>query len=194
NTCANPVIKHIDERIRRTAAQYCATRQALVHLGPKLGETEWKKKLRILTPDDVRGRPPATFSDPDHKSRKKRRKTATVEEAAHEAQKRNDEVQPASWIWLELSEGQEGDDATAMTEALRIEWAKTRARAWRWMEEMRRVLEFLAWKSLWWLEQIDQRPDVVADEILREGFTAYTHRQSRMQTELRSRFVESWKD
>ncbi|KAJ7613253.1 hypothetical protein DFH06DRAFT_1274591 [Mycena polygramma] len=201
NTRANTAIKHIDERIRRTAAQYRAARQALVHLGPKLGETEWKKKLRILTPDDVRGRPRATFSDPDHKSRKKRRKTATAEEAAHEAQKRNDEVRPASWIWLQLSEGQEGDDETAMTEALRIEWAKTRARAWRWTEEvdlveeeMRRVLEFLAWKSLWWLEQIDQRPDVVADEILREGFTAYARRQSRMQTELRSRFVESWKD
>ncbi|KAJ7609754.1 hypothetical protein DFH06DRAFT_1016897 [Mycena polygramma] len=180
NTRANTAIKHIDERIRRTAAQYRAARQALVHLGPKLGETEWKKKLRILTPDDVR---------------------ATAEEAAHEAQKRNDEVRPASWIWLQLSEGQEGDDETAMTEALRIEWAKTRARAWRWTEEvdlveeeMRRVLEFLAWKSLWWLEQIDQRPDVVADEILREGFTAYARRQSRMQTELRSRFVESWKD
>ncbi|KAF8183464.1 hypothetical protein K438DRAFT_1974947 [Mycena galopus ATCC 62051] len=45
-----------------------------------------------------------------------------------------------------------------MVEALRIEWARARTRAWRWTEqvdlveeEMRRVLQFLDWKAEWWL-------------------------------------------
>jgi hypothetical protein len=44
---------------------------------------------------------------------------------------------------------------------LRIEWAKTRAKALRYAEEvdlleeeMRRVLQFLEWRASWWRAQI----------------------------------------
>ncbi|KAJ7817193.1 hypothetical protein B0H14DRAFT_3474826 [Mycena olivaceomarginata] len=53
-----------------------------------------------------------------------------------------------------------------MVEALRLEWAKTRARAWRWTEEvdllkqeMDQVGRFLRWKETWWMEIQDQRLD-----------------------------------
>ncbi|KAJ7022257.1 hypothetical protein C8F04DRAFT_1272805 [Mycena alexandri] len=51
---------------------------------------------------------------------------------------------------------------------LRIEWAKARARAMRWTEEvdlleeeMRRIQQFLTWRAGWWLERADghQRED-----------------------------------
>ncbi|KAJ7824840.1 hypothetical protein B0H13DRAFT_1449392, partial [Mycena leptocephala] len=75
------------------------------------------------------------------------------------------------------------------------------ARAWRWTEEvdlleeeMRRVLEFLKWRAGWWMTLVDQRPEVVEDVVLQEGFTAYARRQSQLQLDLRSRFQENWRD
>ncbi|KAJ7363875.1 hypothetical protein DFH08DRAFT_798338 [Mycena albidolilacea] len=53
---------------------YRAACAALAYLGPILKETEWKLKLQTLAPDDVRARPHAIFSDPEHKSRKKKKK------------------------------------------------------------------------------------------------------------------------
>ncbi|KAJ7748905.1 hypothetical protein B0H16DRAFT_1847881 [Mycena metata] len=200
NTRAKTSIKAVDERTRRTSATYRAARLSLVGLGARLDETEWKRKLRVLTPDDVRQRPRATFSDPQHKSRKKRRRTQTPQQAADEARKKREEERPASWIWLsELSQGE--SEQAGMVEALRIEWAKTRARAWRWTEEvdlveeeMRRVLQFLSWKAQWWLDLIDRRPNVTEDPVLHEGVRAYARRQSQIQSDLRARFEGNWAD
>ncbi|KAJ7026189.1 hypothetical protein C8F04DRAFT_1212668 [Mycena alexandri] len=67
--------------------------------------------------------------------------------------------------------------------ALRIEWAKTRARSLRWTEEvdlleeeMRRVLQFLTWRAGWWEEQIGRRG--LPEGSQREGETAYAARQA----------------
>ncbi|KAJ6575811.1 hypothetical protein B0H10DRAFT_1837609 [Mycena sp. CBHHK59/15] len=155
NTRAKTSIKLLDERLRRTAQKYRVTRAALAVLSPRLNETEWKTQLRPLSHDDVRQRPQV------------------------EVRRKELEERPASWIWLTLL-SEEEDAETGMTEALRIEWARTRARAWRWTEEvdlleeeMRRVLEFLKWRAGWWMSLVDQRPEVVEDVVLQEGFTAY---------------------
>ncbi|KAJ7330528.1 hypothetical protein DFH08DRAFT_708944, partial [Mycena albidolilacea] len=179
NTRANTSIANVDERIRRTAAQYRVARLALVSLGPILEETDWKLKLRPLSQDDVRQRPP---------------------QAAEALRKKKEEERSASWIWLAQLSEEEGSQ-TGMAEALRIEWAKTRARAWRWTEEvdlveeeMRRVLEFQRWKAEWWMGLMNQHPSAADDQTLREGGTAYARRQSKMQLDLRRRFEENWKD
>ncbi|KAJ7099168.1 hypothetical protein C8R44DRAFT_747853 [Mycena epipterygia] len=186
-----------EERVRQTAIEYRVARLALSALGAKLKERDWMRELKVLMPDDVRGRPRGTFSDPMHKQRNKKRKT---EADVHAEARRKEEERPASWIWLSQLSSAE-DMEKGMTEALRIEWAKTRARAWRWTEEvdlveeeMRRVLLFLDWKAAWWLTLIDECPVVVEDETMREGFKAYALRQSRMQRSLKSRFEGNWKD
>ncbi|KAF7368021.1 hypothetical protein MSAN_00867900 [Mycena sanguinolenta] len=81
-----------------------------------------------------------------------------------------------------------------------IEWAKTRARAYRWTEEvdlveeeMHRVLEFLRWKARWWIDLIDHRRSFGNDFVLQEGFVAYARRQSKLQLGLRERFLRNWK-
>lgn len=63
-------------------------------------------------------------------------------------------------------------------EALRVEWAKCKARAARWeeeirilLEEMRRVIAFGEWKADWWDSQAERRAGV--DMILKEGLGAY---------------------
>ncbi|KAJ7104828.1 hypothetical protein C8R44DRAFT_639918, partial [Mycena epipterygia] len=171
NTRAKTSIKNVDERVRRTAIEYRVARLTLSALGAKLKERDWMRELKVLTPDDVRGRPRGI----------------------------KEEERPALWIWLSQLSSAE-DMEKGMTEALRIEWAKTRARAWRWTEvdlveeEMRRVLLFLDWKAAWWLTLIDQCPVVVEDETMREGFKACALRQSHMQRSLKSRFEGNWKD
>ncbi|KAJ7813492.1 hypothetical protein B0H13DRAFT_1925396 [Mycena leptocephala] len=195
NTRAKTSIKLLDERLRRTAQKYRVACQALVVLGPKLKETEWKTQLRPLSHDDVRQRPRGTFADANHKLRSKKRKTEA--EIELEAQRKELEERPASWIWL----AQLSEEETGMTEALQIEWARTRARAWRWTEEvdlleeeMRWVLAFLEWRAGWWMRLVNQRPEVVEDVVLQEGFTAYARRQSQLQLALHARFQENWKD
>ncbi|KAJ7084140.1 hypothetical protein C8R44DRAFT_753251 [Mycena epipterygia] len=92
-------------------------------LGAKLKENNWKKELRVLTPDNVRGRPQGTFSDPRHKQQNKKRKR----EADVQAEEcRKEEERPASWIWMSQLSSAE-DMEKGMMEALRIEWAKRQA-------------------------------------------------------------------
>ncbi|KAJ7787000.1 hypothetical protein B0H14DRAFT_3506102 [Mycena olivaceomarginata] len=179
NTCAKGVIDAVEDSIRQTAAEYRAARVALTYLGPVLKETQWKLKLQTLAPDDVRARPCATFSDPEHKSRKKKKKRLEGRAATEEMRKKKQEERPASWIWLSQLTDKEGLQG-GMVEVLRLEWAKTRARAWRWTEEvdlleqeMDWVGRFHRWKETWWMEIQDQRPSVLEDSILSEGFTAY---------------------
>ncbi|KAK7044331.1 CxC2 domain-containing protein [Favolaschia claudopus] len=175
NTRAKTTIESLDEQIRRTSAQYRVAYQAVAVLAPLLKETAWTRTLRVLAPDDS-----------------KKRRTRGVEDPGVRREQ-DAETRPASWIWLsQLSEDEESQGG--MTEALRIEWAKTRARAWRWTEEvdlleeeMRRVLEFLKWKAEWWMGLIGQREED-------EGFIAYARRQSRIQTDLRARFEGNWRD
>jgi hypothetical protein len=98
-----------------------------------------------------------------------------------------------SWIWL--MEGVHIDEYIADSDdILRSEWAKSRARAKRateevclLREEMRRALEFLEWKSEWWLSRQTSRE--VTCSALAEGLQAYAQEQSDIQRDL----LDSWR-
>jgi hypothetical protein len=55
NTCARTLIRRTQGKTDAAAEKYRVSYKALVVLGGILGETEWKKALRPLTSDDVRG-------------------------------------------------------------------------------------------------------------------------------------------
>ncbi|KAJ7707008.1 hypothetical protein B0H14DRAFT_2207870, partial [Mycena olivaceomarginata] len=81
--------------------------------------------------------------------------------------------------------------------AVRIRWAKTRARANHWAEEvdlleeeMRRVDMFLQWRSGWWKERVGLQG--LPEEPQREGETAYAIRQSVVQATLAAEFATEW--
>ena len=82
-----------------------------------------------------------------------------------------------------------------------MEWAKSRARAKRWTEEvlllkeeMRRVLCFLEWKAEWWEALKDNwegtalPPDTIA------GMRAYAISQAALQRALSKDFTRLWED
>lgn len=80
---------------------------------------------------------------------------------------------------------------------MRVEWAKSSARADRWdeetelsCEEMRRVLETFHRKSKWWLAQMQCRPS--ASAAVRRGVAAYAAKQAAMYTALGHSFSNKW--
>jgi hypothetical protein len=87
--------------------------------------------------------------------------------------------------------------------ALRIEWAKTRARSLRWSEEvrlleeeMRRIQQFLLWQSGWWMTRVGLRSTRVrggvVDDAQREGDMAYALRQAAARSDLCGVFAAKW--
>ncbi|KAJ7024119.1 hypothetical protein C8F04DRAFT_1192750 [Mycena alexandri] len=166
-------IEILDERIWRAAEDYCAAHRALSSLGPRLKETKWALVLKPLAADDVRGMPRALFSDPERKGRGKKRKRDGAEQPP---------APPPEmlWIWRTgvstlAAAASTSEEAVikATNESLRVEWAKTRARAHRWTEEV---------------------------DLLEEEMRLY-HRLPRMagvvaviQEKMKARFEGNWKD
>ncbi|KAJ7150169.1 hypothetical protein C8R43DRAFT_1128212 [Mycena crocata] len=187
-------IDALEDRIRRAAAQYRAARVALVSLGRALDEHDWEQTLKELKEEDIRARPRSTFSDPE-RQRGVRGSAAAIKRQRLMRKKRV--VRPLSWIWISQTKAQKAGEPQAMNEALRIEWAKTRARRLRWREEvdlleeeMRRIQVFMTWWAGWWTGLIGQR--VIVDEAQREGETAYASRQAALRLALRDSFAEKW--
>jgi hypothetical protein len=80
---------------------------------------------------------------------------------------------------------------------MRVEWAKTHARANRWQEEvillteeMRRVVVYLDWKASWWRTQGSRRDDLRAD--ITDGLRAYAYEQADLTHRLAESFAALW--
>ncbi|KAJ7891640.1 hypothetical protein B0H14DRAFT_2560696 [Mycena olivaceomarginata] len=176
----------IQVRIDSAAAEYRVARAALVQLS--IGkERDWLGYLQPLLAADVRGRPSAVFGDDERRKRggsKKKRPRVERDEDPEVAKMRAEEGKGMSWIWK--SEGTTGTEEDVVnSEPLRIEWAKTRAKAMRYAEEvdlleeeMRRVLQFLDWRAEWWQSQVGLRVEKQPEEALREGHAAYAMKQA----------------
>jgi hypothetical protein len=198
------IIERVHERARATAAKYRAARAAKLKLS---GPGEWENELRVLADADIR-----SYQDPNKLCRKRGRPGTLEDEHAsthveeeemetedfsllpekHDRRDGTGETRRTfSWIWLTaVNPGSDGD------EILQIEWAKSRARANRakeevllLKEEMRRVIEFLKWKSQWWLSKAEDRS---AGDDLAEGLFAYAHKQARLHNGLSQHFRTIW--
>lgn len=81
--------------------------------------------------------------------------------------------------------------------ALRIEWARCKARALRWLEElelvseeMRRAIEFCDYEESWWAGRIGLRTDVDAE--LGEGLKSYAHERVLAEREFKAKWEGQW--
>lgn len=82
--------------------------------------------------------------------------------------------------------------------ALRVEWAKCKARSSRWHEnlevleeEMRRVCAYSVKKEAWWRALPAQRPDV--DAALSDGLLAYAMEHADLEAQYRIKTEHKWK-
>ncbi|KAH9885590.1 hypothetical protein C8Q73DRAFT_659447, partial [Cubamyces lactineus] len=159
-------------KLDRAAERYRAAYTALSALDP---EGEWMARFKTLQKEDIRG--PA-------------RDNTDSSEGRHQT----------SWIWLSpgaMRAATNSTDSEEFVENMRVEWARSRARARRWaeeeklvLEEMRRVLAYLEWKAAWWRRQGASRQDVTL--ALRRGLRAYAEKQAGVLDGLRLHFASVW--
>jgi hypothetical protein len=183
------------------------------------GAGEWEETLCVLNDGDIRG-----YQDPDRlRVRAGHRGTLEDEQVAAAAAEVQEDVdmgddvadeslleevrekrdgtgetrRTLSWIWTTKSRTPSPDDES--DDILRVEWAKSRARAARCREEvlllkeeMRRTIAFLDWKTKWWMDRQGARTNVTSKE-LREGLDAYAEVQADLQKMLKEEFCAIWK-
>ncbi|KAG1892824.1 hypothetical protein F4604DRAFT_1913518 [Suillus subluteus] len=188
NTHAQKSIQAVKCRLILSHEKYSCAQQALICLSTHLLYLGWEHKLQQLRKSDLqpmgdlRGRTQGTAIMP--------------------------------WIWL--TQGISADDSDRLQDyksslfttfsnglmdtshlALRIKWCKTRARHNWWfeeiqllLEEMRCIIEFLAWQAKWWDEQATLR--VAERSVDVEGLAAYAKRQATIRRSLSARFQALW--
>ena len=208
STRSRTVIDRVHERARQAAEKYRTARAAKLELS---GPGNWQNVLQVLNDADVRG-----YQDPD-RLKVRNGRPGTLEDGQADAPEQTSRApgislfneprnrqdgtgetrRTLSWIWMTKTPNITGETEDETDEVLRTEWAKSRARAIRCKEEvmllkeeMRRVTEFLAWKSQWWREREERRKD--ADGALLEGLRGYGRRQSILQKSLADDFLKIW--
>ena len=178
-TKSRAVMHTIQERIDRAVRRYRVARDALLQLDPS---GTWQELYPALKDSDNRGpgKEPEEVSTSDGKF-------------------------IPSWIWLLNPNATTGDPTQStistdeVNEDMRVEWAQCVARVSRWeeevvllREEMRRVVQFLDWKSKDWALKADARADVVTPEVSL-GLAAYAHKQASIFRNLAITFCRRWR-
>jgi hypothetical protein len=168
-TKSRGVMQTVQDRIARSFSHYNTARGALLSLDPCGG---WKELYPLLTQADNRG------------------PGKEVEEISG-----SDGQYSPSWIWHSGATAISPDE---VNDDMRVEWAQCIARADRWeeeetllQEEMRRVVQFLEWRSSEWFAKTDSRAGTVAPAV-HAGLSAYANKQRSVYHTLATRFCQRW--
>ncbi|KAG1886404.1 uncharacterized protein F5891DRAFT_1132498 [Suillus fuscotomentosus] len=193
NTRARNTLKAVEARIEAAASTYEHAHRALVVLSPRVNQTGWHSSLRPLDRGDIRSMTDLLWGETEG-TRKLSWIWNMQEAAASEMDKDNAlEGRRLFILWLPSQTHRQSD--------MRIEWCKARARAMRWAEEvellkeeMRRILQFLAWDAQRWDERGLENTLEDAGEEECEGRMAYAKRQASLHRMLAESFKTSWTD
>ncbi|KAF8131200.1 hypothetical protein EV363DRAFT_1165737 [Boletus edulis] len=172
NTRARTTLHAIENRINAAANRYNDARNALENLASHLKETSWRSVLRPLHRQDIRGMSDLLWGETEG-------------------------TRKLSWIWSMRGSVNDNRDEAGALEDLRIEWCKARARAHRWAEEVKLLLEemwrtvvFFEWDATDWNTRgVEFTSD---DPALLEGFRAYAQRQAALRRALATSCCMSW--
>lgn len=168
-TKARAAIQALQDRIGKSIHRYRVARNALLQLDPG---GEWEDLYLPLTDGDNRG--PGKEQEEVHTS---------------------DGQYTQSWIWRSNTTAVSQDE---VNDDMRVEWAQCMARAVRWeeevtllQEEMRRVVQFLVWRSRNWFSKVNARVGTVTPAV-RAGISAYANKQGSIFRNLATRFSQRW--
>ncbi|KAG6836043.1 hypothetical protein H0H93_012007 [Arthromyces matolae] len=191
----------ISARIRDASSRYRAAREALLNLR---GNGPWEEVFRELQEKDLRGVNEHVVRSEEENSRARAHAWASsstvdpIQTISTRELQTGEGHRSASWIWYTVSKEElEADSDGTLNDGIRLEWLKARSRAHRWKEEvqlleeeMRRVLEYTKWKSVWWEQKGLQRN--VESPSLREGLLAYAARQAEVEEGRRIAWSAKW--
>jgi hypothetical protein len=179
NTRLRTLFNRFRNTTERVAERYRTAHRVLTNMDPG---GSWSTRLHVLRPEDIRGPGREDFDKHDRRPE--------VSERRREQ----------SWIWL-VPRTETAPDIGVMEEHLdanlRVEWAKSRARAGRWteevdldVEEMRRTLTFFEWKARWWRKRTHLRLTESGD--LRNGIAAYAEKQAVLLERRAANYAQHW--
>ncbi|KAI0054741.1 hypothetical protein BV25DRAFT_1785935, partial [Artomyces pyxidatus] len=174
-TRAQSLQSQVDAKVNASARRYRNARR-VYHL--LAGDGEWQDDLRELRDEDVRGLSERVL-------------VAARQRDGGEGQK------TLSWLWYSAaSSGARGDGSVHA--AVRTEWAKSRARARRWSEEVRfvkaemeRVLATFTYMSNMWNAFAQHASSSTSRELL-DGLKAYAVQHSKLYCRLSRSFTSMW--
>jgi hypothetical protein len=169
-TKSRAVVQTVQDRIDKHARRYRVARDALLCLDPR---KEWQDMYLPLAEADNRG----PGKEPEEKLLR-------------------DGQYALSWIWRSSATSVSPDE---VNKDMRVEWAQSVARADRWeeevillREEMRRVVQFLEWRSSDWFAKADSRTGAVTSSV-RAGLSAYANKQGSVFHNITVRFTQRWR-
>ncbi|KAF6750101.1 hypothetical protein DFP72DRAFT_852070 [Ephemerocybe angulata] len=176
---------HYEAQIAVSRDEYRQARIALLALGKMLGKKGLEAFYLPLEDGDIRAMVRPELDDIGE-SRDPNDMTGATRRVS-------------SWIWRHASAA-EDNHTVYEAEAVKVEWAKSRARASRYQEEIRivkeemnRTLRFFKWKEARWYEKAGARQAVEeVSEDYDEGLRAYAKRQGSICLTLRRRFEHAW--
>ncbi|KAK7024597.1 hypothetical protein VNI00_016158 [Paramarasmius palmivorus] len=185
---AREVLARNNHKMEEAKDKYRAAYTALMSLRNGTLQNR-EKKFQELRDADVR-----SLDEEDTHAMKNVRKALGKERLAAE---RNSLIQAGesrrttTWIWRDVDVS---GDPEIVKEVVRVEWSKAWARKRRWEEEellveeeMRRVIETLAFEAGEWRERL-----VEGESSVEEGMKAYAERQAVLREQLASRFRRIW--
>ncbi|THU75491.1 hypothetical protein K435DRAFT_814289 [Dendrothele bispora CBS 962.96] len=208
STRAGGVLRHIDIRIHSRKIRYRLARDCLLRL---VGHGKWEEELRELKDTDITGLNERKLTEEEAAEREERRKRLGINTEIGEeddyleddgviARVQGESKCVLSWIWSSVSI-EKGDDT--FRDAVRVEWCKSRARMFRWKEEvmllteeLRRMQHYAIWKAEWWMERrVGLNGGHILETIspeLREGLDAYAWQQTSFQHGSALKIRERW--
>ncbi|KAJ7721966.1 hypothetical protein DFH07DRAFT_783991 [Mycena maculata] len=198
-TWAYTLIERVGERVDALATKYRRAREALIALQGRAACGHLKElkagDIQLDEEQEVDARVQRKLGEISSKSSRRQGGGLSSKEKMF------------SWIWTEGGgPGRDeeelhdckrlGTDASLL--AVRVEWSKAKARKERWeeevellREEMKRVLRFLWWHTMWWEIRRATRREGVTPELL-AGLQAYAARQAAIHREITRGFKRVW--
>ncbi|KAF5332217.1 hypothetical protein D9611_008019 [Ephemerocybe angulata] len=192
NTKALNLLGQIESQISTAKEEYRQSRRSLLTLGGMLGKVGLEDFYLPLEDSDVRA-----MATPDLEERAE--ETMTSKQKEKEKRRTYETQRSISWIWRHAS-ASEDNHTEYEAEMIKVEWAKSRARAARYQEEvkivreeMRRTVRFFEWREKEWYKRADaKQAQEGLDEAYREGLQAYAKRQGAISLGLRRKFEHMW--
>ncbi len=205
NTRARAVIDRFKSKIDLSADKYKAARHALESLdqdGSKTAELfniNWTSRFQPLTNQDL------VFLNEDPDDSDEEGPSRATRGRASKRRRQEGQLgeghRMSSWIWRlpawKVDQTSTNSDSDPFNATVRMEWAKTKARAERWQEEvnllkeeMCRAIEDMEWRAQQWNTRVNARPNVPPD--LLQGLMAYAYKQADIQNSFAAGYARRW--
>ncbi|KZV59848.1 hypothetical protein PENSPDRAFT_537814, partial [Peniophora sp. CONT] len=184
NTRAETAQEAVNANVNKAAVAYRRHRDAYLALQ---GPGPWEEQMRKLEPTDCRALGVGLIKEMEAAAGDKAKEFIAERTGAERS---GDTTRQISWIWYATSE----ESGLAITDELMVEWCKSRARAQRWVEEvrlldeeMRRAIAFSESMALVWDGRCNPERLIAIDKILEtwsvdeawaDGVRAYARKQA----------------